>query len=146
MRPGFDKLRHFLARLAARATTARQPAAAAGPPRPTPTGGVIVVTVLGLGGEALEKVLDMVQSECRALGRKSVLVTDRDDLAPFRRRCLIVEQVPDAEALAARAPDLPWRLYRERLFGLIGRRWRPIASASFGRKPEAACLAALNER
>lgn len=121
------------------------PPAAAAPPAP-PAGGVVVVTVLGLGGEALEKVLDLVQAECRSLGRKAVLVTDRDDLAPFRRRKLIVEQVPDAEALAARVPDLPWALYRERLFALIGRRWRPTARASFGRRPEPGCLAALDER
>jgi hypothetical protein len=75
-----------------------------------------------------------------------VFVTDRDEFGPFRRRRLIVEQVPDAEALAVRFPDLPWTLYRERLFALIGRRWRPVASASFGRRPDARCLAALDER
>lgn len=106
----------------------------------------MVVTVLGLCGEALEKVLDLVQSECRNLGRKPVFVTDRDEFGPFRRRRLIVEQVPDAEALAARFPDLAWTLYRERLFALIGRRWRPVASVSFGRRPDARCLAALDER
>ncbi|MDW8369821.1 MAG: hypothetical protein RMK81_06065 [Geminicoccaceae bacterium] len=121
------------------------------PPEPRPAatevqGGVVVVTVLGLGGEALERVLDLVEQQCRGLGRKAVFVTDGDDLAPFRRRKLVVEQVPDAEALAVRLPELPWTLYRERLFGLIGRRWRPSATASFGRKPPEACLAALRER
>lgn len=118
----------------------------AGAPAAKPEGGVVVVTVLGLAGEALERVLDLVQEQCRSLGRKAVLVTDAVELAPFRRRKLIVEQVPDAEALAARLPELPWVLYRERLFGLIGRRWRPTATASFGRKPPDACLAALRER
>ncbi len=107
---------------------------------------MVVVTVLGLEGEPLEKVLDLVQAQCRALGRKPVLVTDGCALEPFRRRRLIVEQVPDAEAMAERAPDLPWQLYRERLFALIGRRWRPSATVSFGRRPDVRCLAALQER
>lgn len=138
----------WLARL--RALPARLAAAPAARPAPASTGtgggGVVVVTVLGLDGEALEKVLDLVQAECRALGRKPVLVTDGFELTPFRRRRLIVEQVPDAEAMAVLAPDLPWTLYRERLFGLLGRRWRPTASVSFGRRPDAACLAALELR
>jgi hypothetical protein len=149
VKTGLAPLQALLSALG-RGATAESPTPAAQPgPAPNPTaqgGGVVVVTVLGLAGEALEKVLDMVEAECRKLGRKPVLVTDRDDLTPFRRRKLIVEQVPDAEALAGRDPDLPWRLYRERLFALIGRRWRPSASASFGRRPDPACLAALEER
>lgn len=144
MRAPVDRLRRLAASLLRRPPAPPGPAAQA--PPPPAKGGVVVVTVLGLGGEPLEKVLDLVQAECRSLGRKAVLVTDRDELAPFRRRRLIVEQVPDAEAMAARLPDLPWRLYRERQFALIGRRWRPTASVSFGRRPDAACLAALEER
>jgi hypothetical protein len=143
------RLRALPGRLTAPAPAAPAPAAAPAPPAPTATaatGGVVVVTVLGLSGEALEKVLDLVQAECRGLGRKPVLVTDGFELTPFRRRRLIVEQVPDAEAMAVLAPDLPWRLYRERLFALLGRRWRPTASVSFGRRPDAACLAALERR
>ena len=132
---------------AARPTTAPvAPPAPAAPTTPAADGGVVVVTVLGLEGEALEKVLDLVQAECRGLGRKPVLVTDGFELTPFRRRRLIVEQVPDAEAMGVLAPDLPWTLYRERLFALLGRRWRPTASVSFGRRPEPACLAALELR
>lgn len=146
------RLRALSARLAAAPAARPSPAPVSSPAAPPASkgtaagGGVVVVTVLGLDGEALEKVLDLVQAECRALGRKPVLVTDGFDLAPFRRRRLIVEQVPDAEAMAVLAPDLPWTLYRERLFGLLGRRWRPTASVSFGRRPDAACLAALELR
>lgn len=144
------RLRALPARLAALPTASRRPPAAppapAAAPAPDAEGGVVVVTVLGLSGEALEKVLDLVQAECRGLGRKPVLVTDGFELGPFRRRRLIVEQVPDAEAMAVLAPDLPWTLYRERLFALLGRRWRPTASVSFGRRPDAACLQALERR
>lgn len=121
--------------------------ATAPPSKPaTSQGGVVVVTVLGLGGEALEQVLDLVQRECRALGRKPVFVTDGCDFAPFRRRKLIVEQVPDGGWMTARAPDLPVWLYEERLFGLIGRRWRPSAVVHFGRRPREACVVALCAR
>lgn len=124
-----------------------RPAAASPPPaRPAPAGGVVIVTVLGLEGETLEPVLDLVEGECRRLGRKPVLVTDGFDLAPFRRRRLVVEQVPDAEAMALLAPDLPWSHYRERLFTLLARRWRPTATVSFGRRPEPACLQAIERR
>lgn len=146
---GLARLRALVSGFGRGATAAGPPPATRPAPAPKPAaqgGGVVVVTVLGLAGDALEKVLDLVEAECRKLGRKPVLVTDRDDLAPFRRRKLIVEQVPDAEALAVRAPDLPWRLYRERLFALIGRRWLPAAAVSFGRRPEPGCLAALEER
>lgn len=149
MKTGLARLRALVRGLGRGGMAAGSPPATRAATAPKPAGqpgGVVVVTVLGLAGDALEKVLDMVDAECRKLGRKPVLVTDRDDLAPFRRRNLIVEQVPDAEALAARAPDLPWRQYRERLFALIGRRWRPAASVSFGRRPEPGCLAALEER
>ncbi|MCS6877709.1 MAG: hypothetical protein N2038_07630 [Geminicoccaceae bacterium] len=138
-----SRWRGWLARLRRKSEPVAPPPA---PSPPAAEGGVVVVTVLGLGGEALEKVLEMVHRECRALGRKPVFVTDGADFAPFRRRRLVVEQVPDAALMRLRVPDLPWWLYEERLFALIGKRWRASAVVHFGRRPSEGCLSALNER
>jgi hypothetical protein len=104
---------------------------------------VVAVSVLGLSGEALERVLDMVERECASTGARSVFVTDSHELEPFRRRKLLVDQVVDAEARLAAAPDLPWRLYRRRQYALMGARWRPQAVVAFGRQPDEDCLAEL---
>jgi hypothetical protein len=104
---------------------------------------VIAVTVLGLGGEALERVLELVERECAITGARPVFVTDSHELEPFRRRKLLVDQVVDAEARIAAAPDLPWRLYRCRQYALLGARWRPRAVVGFGRQPDEDCLAGL---
>ncbi|MFO1039526.1 MAG: hypothetical protein U1E45_21995 [Geminicoccaceae bacterium] len=108
-----------------------------------PSGGVVLVTVLGLGGDPLEGVLDLVERECRKRGTRPVFVTDRQELTAFRRRRLIVEQVVDAEAKALGAPDLAWPVYRRRQYALLAARWRPATTISFGRRPEPACLAVL---
>ena len=125
----------------ATAGSARPPAAA--PPKPKKPVQHVAVTVLGLTGEALEQVLAVAERQCAARGARPVFVTDGDDFAPFRRRRLIVDQVVDAEALAASAPDLAWRVYRRRQYALLAARWRPAAVISFGRQPDEDCLAAL---
>jgi hypothetical protein len=56
----------------------------------------------------------------RERGDRPVFVTDGHELEPFRRRKLLVDQVVDAEARLAAAPDLPWRLYRRRQYALMG--------------------------
>lgn len=116
---------------------------AAGKPAVKPSGGVVLVTVLGLGGDPLEGVLDLVERECRKRGTRPVFVTDRQELTAFRRRRLIVEQVVDAEAKVLGAPDLAWPVYRRRQYALLAARWRPATTISFGRRPEPACLAVL---
>ncbi|MDX6750934.1 hypothetical protein SH611_14020 [Geminicoccaceae bacterium 1502E] len=98
-------------------------------------GGAVVVTVLDLTGDSLERVLEMTEQRCAANGTRPVFVTESMDLLPFRRRRLAVEQVVNPEARAVAAPDLPWQLYRERQLALIRERWQPVAVVSFGRKP-----------
>jgi hypothetical protein len=116
----------------------------ADPPKAAPArGGNVVVTVLGLSGEALEHVLTLAERQCAARGSRPVFVTDGLDFAPFRRRRLVVDQVIDAEALAASSPDLPWQAYRQRQYALLAARWQPVAVITFGRSPDADCLAAL---
>ena len=106
-------------------------------------GGNVVVTVLGLSGKALDQVLYLAHRQCAERGSRPVFVTDGLDFAPFRQRRLITDQVADAEALAAQIPELPWRSYRRRQYALVAARWQPVAIVTFGRSPDADCLAAL---
>jgi hypothetical protein len=99
--------------------------------------------VLGLRGQALEQVLALARRACAERGAKPIFLTDGHDLAVFRRHRVTVDQLVDAEARATQAPELPWRLYRQRQCALLAARWRPDAVISFGRRPDAACLAAL---
>jgi hypothetical protein len=114
-----------------------KPAKPSGPPPR------IAVTVLGLSGEALETVIGIAERQCAATGARPVFITDGHDFAPFRHRRLVVDQVVDAEARAAEAPGLAWRLYRRRQYALLAARWRPAAVVSFGRRPDEDCLEAL---
>lgn len=125
------------------APKAAPPPKAAAPPKPAGPPRHVAVTVLGLSGEALEQVIGIAEAECAAKALKPVFVTDGRDFAPFRRRRLIADQVVDAEARLASAPDLAWRLYRRRQYALIAARWRPAAVISFGRRPDEDCLEVL---
>jgi hypothetical protein len=107
---------------------------------------VVVVTLLGLDGESLETVADLVERQCKEREMQAVCVTDQADFGPFRRRGLIADQVVDAERRAMDVPELPWRLYRHAQFMLLGRRWRPATVISFGRPPDPDCLKALEHQ
>lgn len=104
---------------------------------------MVAVTVLGLSGEALERVIEIARQQCAAAGTRPVFVTDLPDFEPFRRHRLVADQVVDAEARQATTPDLPWRLYRQRQYALLATRWRPRAVVSFGRQPDEDCVRAL---
>lgn len=134
--------RQLLSRLAPATRPAAptpEPAQAVAPTR----GGNVVVTVLGLSGDALDQVLDLAQRQCAERGSRPVFVTDGHDFAPFRQRRLIADQVTDAEGLAAQTPELSWHAYRRRQYALLAARWQPVAVITFGRSPDADCLAAL---
>ena len=131
-------------RASAPATKAPAPAAKApAPARKRAPPRHVLVTVLGLEGEALERVLVIAQTQCAAKRARPILVTDGHDFAPFRRRKLTVEQVVDAETRLLSRPDLPWRTYRRRQYALLAARWRPIAVISFGRSPDEDCFDTL---
>lgn len=125
------------------APPAPPPARAERPEKPEKPPGTVLVTALGLEGEALARVVEMTARECRAKRVRLVVVIDRDDFAPFRGRRVSVEQVVDAEACAVRAPDLAWQLHRRRQFKLLHERWKPATIATFGRKPDQDCMDAL---
>lgn len=116
------------------------------PPAPAkPLSGVVAITVLGLAGEELERVLELTARQAAALGGRAVFVTDAIDFTPFRRRRLPVEQIVPARVRTAERPDLAWSVYERRLYRLVHHRWRPDVVTVFGRPPDDACLAALRE-
>ena len=126
-----------------------QPPAAPAPtqakarPATPPTGGHVIVSVLGLTGEALEQIVDLAVGQCKATGTTPVFVIDHDDFSAFRGKRQLVEQVVDAERMALQAGDLLWRLHRERQCRLLALRWQPRTVIFFGRRPDEACIAAL---
>lgn len=119
-----------------------KPSAPAPAPKPAART-VVVVTMLGLDGDSLESVAGLVERQCAERNMQPVCIVDQHDFGPFRRRGMIVDQVVDAERRAKDSPELPWHLYRHAQFVLLGRRWHPTLVISFGRPPEADCLAAL---
>lgn len=129
-----------------RSSAPTAPAATAPPPAPTePLSGVIAITVLGLAGDELERVLDLTARQTDALGGRAVFVTDAIDFTPFRRRRLVVEQIVPARVRMPERPDLAWTTYERRLYRLVHQRWRPDIVIVFGRAPDAGCLTALRE-
>lgn len=119
-------------------TEAPEPA----PPAPAAAKGtgskIVLVSVLGMRGEALIHVIETVTNECRQTRTRPLFVTDQDEFSPFRQRHSLFEQVVDVEICLARRPDLDWRSYAERQYRLIGRKWKPITTVAFGRKPDPA--------
>lgn len=116
--------------------------APAPPPKPQPRT-VVAVTMLGLDGDSLENVAALVERQCAERHMQPICIIDCNEFGPFRRRRMIVDQVVDAERRTMDAPELPWRLYRHAQFVLLGKRWHPATVISFGRPPDADCLAAL---
>ena len=100
---------------------------------------MVLVTVLGLGGEGLERVVDLAERQCAARGAAPVFLTDALDFTVFRRRRLTVDHLPRAQrpsgGPAGIDAGLPFGLYERRLFALAKERWKPIAIVSFGRRP-----------
>ena len=103
----------------------------------------LAVTVLGLAGDSLDSVLTLVGRECKRQGIKPVFITDQMDLALFRSRKLVVDQVVDVERRARDVPELPWRSYLRGQCALLARRWQFEAVIGFGRRLEPDCLEAL---
>jgi hypothetical protein len=101
----------------------------------SPAPATILVTVLGLSGRALEDVLELVSREAKTKPIVPVFVTDSFDFAPFRRRRLRFEYLPDRERQQRFAPDLDWDLYLRRRYVLLGEKWRAQSVISFGRPP-----------
>jgi hypothetical protein len=70
-------------------------------------------------------------------------VTDQDEFSPFRERRSLFEQVVDVEICRAWRSDMDWRSYAERQYRLIGRKWKPVTTIAFGRKPDPAFIDAV---
>ena len=74
---------------------------------------------------------------------QAICIIDCNEFGPFRRRRMIVDQVVDAERRAMDAPELPGASTATPSSCSCGKRWHPATVISFGRLPDADCLAAL---
>jgi hypothetical protein len=116
------------------------PASVSSPPKPAPAPAdpvpaTMLVTVLGLSGRALEEVLELVTKGAETKPIVPVFVTDIFDFAPFRRRRLRFEYIPDRDRQQRFAPELDWHLYLRRRYALLGEKWQAKSVISFGSRP-----------
>jgi hypothetical protein len=95
----------------------------------------VLVTVLGLSRRALEEVLKLVAKEAETKPIVPVFITDDLDFAPFRKRRLRFEYLPDRDRQQRFAPDLDWDLYLRRRYALLSAKWQTKSIISFGRPP-----------
>ena len=95
----------------------------------------MLVTVLGLSGRALEEVLELVAKGAETKPIVPVFVTDSFDFAPFRRRRLRFEYLPDRDRQQRFAPELDWDLYLRRRYLLLREKWQAKSVISFGSRP-----------
>lgn len=116
------------------------PPAPSASPRP-----VVLVTAFGLAGRALEEVLELVTKESESTSVTPVFVTDSLDFAPFRRRRLRFEYLPDRGTQQRLVPDLDRHLYERRRYLLLREKWQTRSLISFGRSPPPECVAAIRQ-
>jgi hypothetical protein len=100
-----------------------------------PTPRIVLVSVLGLVGDDLTGTIDTVAGRSRSTGVVPVFITDQSDFAPFRRRRVLFEYLPAAPERTVRAPSGMDRHYEPDRMREIKRKWSPVTSVSFGRKP-----------
>jgi hypothetical protein len=105
----------------------------------------VLVTVLGLEGQALADTVQTVIAECRRTHTRPLFVTDGTDFAPLRAQRALFEQVIDPDICRHRRPGLDWRAYALEQYRLIGRKWKPVTTIAFGRPADPQALAAVVE-
>ncbi|WP_222183051.1 hypothetical protein [Geminicoccus harenae] len=105
----------------------------------------VLVTVLGLEGQALAETVQTVMTECRRTHTKPLFVTDGTDFAPLRAQRALFEQVIDPDICRHRRPGLDWGAYALEQYRLIGRKWKPVTTIAFGRPADPDALAAVAE-
>ena len=110
------------------------------PVQPPASPATVLVTVLGLSGRALEEVLELVIKGAETKPIVPVFITDTWDFAPFRRRRLRFEYVPDRDRQQRFAPELEWALYLRRRYALLGEKWQAKSVVWFGRPPPGDCV------
>jgi hypothetical protein len=105
----------------------------------------VLVTTLGLRGDALDRVLETVIAECRQTRTHPLFITDASDFRTFRGRKALFEQVIDPAVCAARSPERDWWSYALHQYRLIGQKWRPVTIVAFGRSADPAFLDAVRQ-
>lgn len=143
------RLERWFGLLPARWRRVAQTPSAGKPPRPAPESApsapvvppagraraFVLVTVLGLSRRALDEVLKLVTKEAETKSFVPVFITDDLDFAPFRKRRLRFEYLPDRDRQQRFAPELDWDLYLRRRYALLSAKWQAKSTISFGRLP-----------
>ena len=103
-----------------------------------PKAQTIMALVVGLAGDELVRVLDLLRAQRARSDFEPIVVTDSDALQLFRARQLALEYLPAPGLRERLAPQLDWDLYLMRRLALLRRKWQPVRIVAFG--PSAAKL------
>jgi hypothetical protein len=95
-------------------------------------GRVILLVVLGLEKDAIERIIDDVTASRRAGAPEPLFLTDLDRFELFRARDLAFEHIPSARSKSLIRGDLPWETYLRRRLDLMMSKWQPVATIPYG--------------
>jgi GR25 family glycosyltransferase involved in LPS biosynthesis len=97
-----------------------------------PKAHAIMALVVGLAGDELIGVLDLLRAQRARSDLEPIPVTDCDAFELFRARQLAFEFLPAPGLRARLAPELDWDLYLLRRLALLRRKWQPVRIVAFG--------------
>ena len=97
-----------------------------------PKAHAIIALVVGLTGDELVGVLDLLRAQRARSDHEPILVTDCDACELFRARGLAFEYLPAPGLRTRLLPQLDWELYLLRRLALLRRKWQPVRIVAFG--------------
>ncbi|MDH3663830.1 MAG: hypothetical protein OEU92_28085 [Alphaproteobacteria bacterium] len=92
----------------------------------------VIVLLLGLGREEIERLLPIVERDCSSRGMTPLYLIDIDAFELLRGRGSIFEYLPPADDRDRFDSSLNWDLYIQRRLALIRRKWDPVRIIAFG--------------
>ena len=93
---------------------------------------IIGYVLFGLDKDEIERLLPIVERDCSSKGGKPLCLIDVDAFELLRGRGLIFEYLPPEKERNRFDMALDWRLYLQRRFAIIRRKWDPVHVVAFG--------------
>jgi hypothetical protein len=93
---------------------------------------LLAAAVFGLDAIEIERLLPVIEQQCRRHGMRPLILTDCDAFQLLRARRLVFEYLPPPGAQHRFAPGLSWDIYLQRRLAVIRRKWQPVRIVAFG--------------